>query len=418
MSDITEPPAWDQRSFGWKTSLLLCLVLVAVAASLLYLIFNTEPTARRAAGTKSTAMLVDVTSFDSGTYRPTIEVTGTVRPAQEIVLRPRVTGEILERSPNFTPGGFVKAGETLVKIDPADYRNNLKQAKAYLRQARSQLQIELGRQDVAQEEYQLFAENLTEENRQLVLRKPQLNSARAQVENARAAVDQARLELERTNVKSPFDAKILARNANFGSQVNVGDNLARIVGLDTYWVETTVPLSHLRWLSFPDTSTEQGAPVRIRNQSAWASDQYRTGRLHKLGGELDEKARMAKVLISVSDPLARGSNSGDSPSLIVGSYVEASIKGKAINNAIRLPREYVRENDTVWVMKNEKLDIRNVEIAYRNKEYAYVIDGLNSREYVVTTNLSTVVDGAPLRTGGATGRTSKTPDSQSSDGSV
>jgi len=286
----------------------------------------------------------------------------------------------------------------LVKLDPSDYRNTIEQRKSELQQARSDLKLEMGRQDIARKEYELLDETLNGENKSLVLRKPQLQAARSRVESAKASLNQARLDLERTSIEAPFDAKILSREVNVGSQVAPGDHLARLVGMDTYWVETTVPLSKVQWLSFHEDSKSEGSLVRVRNASSWPGEEYRKGRLYKLVGNVDEEARMAKVLVSVTDPLARATSSSDSPSLIIGSFVETNIRGKRIPNVVRLNRDYVREDDRVWVMEKGKLDIRDVEIVFRDRDYAYVKDGLNAEDSIVTTNLSTVVEGAALRT--------------------
>jgi len=63
----------------------------------------------------------------------------------------------------------------------------------------------------------------------------------------------------------------------------------------------------------------------------------------------------------------------------------------------------VRENDTVWVMTDGKLDIRETEIIFRDAEYAYIRDGLDDGEAVVTTTLATIAEGIPLRRAGDEG---------------
>ncbi len=387
----------ENNKMDWKKTLIICCIILFVGTIITVVIFSTEPTAKRVTATKQTAMLVDVIKAERGTFRPTIAAMGTVEPAQDIILSPRVSGEIIKRSPSFTPGGIVEKGETLLQIDPADYQNALQQRKSDLHQATADLNIEMGRQDVALKDYQLLDENLSSENKELVLREPQLNAARARVEAARAAVQQAELNLQRTTVKAPFDAHILHRNVNLGSQVSPGDNLGRLVGLDTYWVATTCPLSKLQWLSFPDNTRKVGSEVQIRNRNAWPEGIYRTGHLYKLVGALDEQTRMARVLVSVQDPLAHQTNPSELPALMIGSFVETRIQGKKITDVIRLNRDYVRKNDTVWIMKDGKLHIRNIDIIFRDANYAYIKSGLNKDEQVITTNLSTVTDGAPLR---------------------
>ncbi len=380
-----------------KKGLIICFCILVVGAGITALIFMTEPTATRVAATKRTAMLVDVFEVQRGTYRPVIVATGTVEAEQDIILSPQVGGRVLSLSSTFTPGGFVKKGQVLLQIDPADYQNALLQKKSDLRRATADLNIEMGRQNVAQKDYQILNETLSGELEALVLRQPQLNATRARVEAAQAAVNQAELELQRTTIKAPFDAHILSRNANVGSLISPRDNLGRLVGLDTYWVVTTVPLSKIPWLSFPNSEAEKGSLVQIRNRVTQKKGTYRTGSLHRLIGALAEKTRMAQVLISVSDPLAHRDGSDHLSPLMIGAFVETHIEANEIPNVVRLARDYIRTGNTVWVMQDGLLRIRSVEIVFQDADYAYISDGLQDKDRVVTTNLSRVADGAKLR---------------------
>ena len=383
---------------NWKT-LFICLAIFAAGAVATVLIFFTEPTAQRTGASKETAMLVEVTTVAPDTARPTIEAMGTVRPSQEIMLRPQVGGKIMDRADAFTPGGFVDAGTKLLQIDPSDYRNTLQEEQSDLQQAQADLTLEQGQQNVAQQDYRQLQDTISGENRALVLRKPQLESARSQVQAAEAAVEQAQLNLQRTSITAPFDAHILQRDVNVGSQVAPGDRLGRLVGLDTYWVEATVPVSKLRWLRMPDNG-EQGARVRVRNRTAWPEGEYREGRLFRLVGSLEEDTRLARVLIEVPDPLAREGNA-DRPRLLLGSYVEAQIRTERLEDVVRLNRDYVRDGETVWLMEDGTLRIRDVNVLFRDATHAYIDEGIDEEVRVVTTNVSTVRDGAPLRLKGA-----------------
>jgi hypothetical protein len=48
-------------------------------------------------------------------------------------------------------------------------------------------------------------------------------------------------------------------------------------------------------------------------------------------------------------------------------------------------------------MKNGKLRIRDLQILFRDSQYAYIEEGISEDDSIVTTNLTTVVDGAALR---------------------
>lgn len=401
MTDNQQSENNKKKSPNRKKTIIVSLLILLAGVAAVVVIFQTEPTAKRGGATKETAMLVDVVTVNRGNYRPTIITTGSVRPSKDIILSPRVSGEVIAVSPNFTPGGYVKKGEVLLRIDPSDYRNTLQLRKSDLHQAEADLNIEMGRQNVAQKDFQLLEEELAGEDKSLILREPQLNAAKSRVEAAQAAVEQAKLDLQRTTIRAPFDAHILNRNANSGSQVSPGENLGRLVGMDVYWVEATVPMSKLRWLDFPESELEKGSPVKITNRSAWEKDEFREGYLYKLIGALEGNTRLAKVLVAVDDPLLQKTDSKDLQPLIIGAFMEVRIEATEIEDVFRVSRDFIRKDETVWVMEDGKLQIREVEIPFQNADYAFVKSGLNNNEKVVATNLTTVVEGVSLRVEGS-----------------
>ena len=400
-----------------KKTLLICLAILLVAGGVTAFIFLTEPTASQSGATKETAMLVETISAQRGTFQPIIVATGTVQPSRDITLSPRVGGEIVRLADGFAPGGFVKRGEVLLQVDPADYRNTLQLRQSDLRQMQSDLKIEQGRQDVARQDYELVEDMVALESKDLVLREPQLNAVKASVAAAQAAVNQAKLNLQRTTIRAPFDAHVLRRNVNLGSQVAPGDDLGRLVGREEYWVSVTLPVSKIPYVSLPKNG-QRGSEVRILDRKAWRKGVYRTGYVYQLVGALEDQTRLARLLVSVPDPLAYENDS--LPSLIVNSFVEVNIQADSIADVVRLNRDYLREQETVWVMESGKLQIRDVDVAFSDAQYAYIDRGLRDSDRIVTTNLSTVTEGAPLRTGSSdtTSRSSTTSQMDSTSASA
>ncbi|PRX48857.1 efflux RND transporter periplasmic adaptor subunit [Salegentibacter salegens] len=380
-----------------KKILIICLGILLLAAIVTYFIFSTEPTASSEGATKQTAMLVDVVQADAGDFRPVIEATGMVQPVEDVILSPQVSGQIISRSPEFIPGGFVQKGAALLQIDPSDFRNTLELRRSDLLQAQTNLNMEMGRQEVAEQDLELAGiDSLSANQRSLVLRKPQLDAIRAQVKAAEASVAQAELELSRTTIKAPFDAHILSQNVTVGSQVSPGDELGRLVGSEQYWITLTVPVNKLQWLSFPKSEEETGSTVEIRN-SGWPKGVFRVGYLDQQVGALDEQTRLARVLVRVNDPLAREDTTDTKRELMIGGFVEAQVQAREVENVVRLNRDYLRTNQTVWVNEDGELSIREVEIILTDSEYAYISQGLSEGEEVVTTNLSVVSEGVKLR---------------------
>lgn len=392
MSDESLP----RPRFGWLgivLNIFLCLGILAASAAGIWLIYRTEPTATQIETKRKSAALVETIVVKRATYSPRLVVLGTVQPAQDIVLSPRVSGQVLNMSPSFVPGGMVKKGEVLLEIDPADFENALSIRTSELEQVQADWEIEIGRQKLAEQELKLLGDSIDEINRALVLREPQAASLKSQLNAAKAAVRRAELDLERTKVTAPFDAQILRRSVNLGSQVGPGDDLGQLVGIEEYWVNATVPVRNLRWVQFPEDG-KQGSKVELYNPDAWGASTFRTGYVSRMIGALDQRSRLARLLVTVEDPLGQ---KNDAPPLILDALMEAQIQGIKIDNVVRLDREYVRNDDTVWVMSDGKLEIRKIEIAFEDPEFAYITDGLNDGDEVVITTLATVAEGVLLR---------------------
>lgn len=383
-----------------KRILIICTLILLGAIAVVFLVFNTEPIAKSEAATRKTAMLVSVETVKEGTFVPEFVATGTVQAVEDIQLSPLVSGQVIQRAAAFVPGGMVKKGQLLLRIDPSDYENQLELRKSELLQAETNLTIEMGRQHIAEQDFALVGgDSLSDKQRSLVLRQPQLNAVKAQLQAARAAVDQAELNVRRTRITAPFDAQVISQNVTAGSQVAPGDNLGRLVGTDHYWIQVSLPINKLKWLSFPSEGEEKGAAVKISNKTSWGQNETRTGYLYKKIGALDRQTRLARLLIKVPDPLGTDITGQNVPALMVGEFVEAYIRGKEIEQVVKLDRDHLRNNRTVWVMHNGKLEIRKVSIRLIDAHHVYVSDGIKGGEKIVTTNISTVTDGVPLRTG-------------------
>ncbi len=389
----TSPPRTKRRWLVILINLLLVLAIIAGSVAAVWFIYRTEPTAQQTKTRRKSAALVEITELQRGTYRPQLEALGTVQPVQDIVLSPRVRGQVIAVSPSFVPGGMVRKGEMLLNIDPADFENTVSVRQSELEQVEADWEMEVGRKNLAKQELELLGDSIGGINRSLVLREPQSASLKSRLNAAKAALERAKIDLERTKLIAPFDAQVLRRSVNVGSQVSEGTDLGQLVGIEQYWVIATIPLRNLRWIKFP-SGDQPGSLVTLQNPDAWGPDVQRQGRVQRMIGSLDQQTRLARIVVSVDDPLGQKS---DAPPLILDALIEANIEGVAIENTVRLDRDLVHDGDTVWIMKDNQLEIRTTKIVFRDSKYAYVSDGLETGDQVVTTTLATVADGVQLR---------------------
>ena len=377
--------------------IVLPLLAITVGLTLSFWLMKTGPEAKPQAKGRN-ATLVNIQMVEYQPRKIMIAALGTVRPKQEVHLKPQVNGEVVALSNEFQPGGFFRTGEVLLKIDDTDYRLAVQQLESEVARVEAELKLEQGNQLVARKEFELLGETVSEEEKSLMLRQPQQEDLRASLAAARSRLEQARINLQRCEIRAPFNAVIFSRDVNLGTRVTTGSDLAMLVGTDSYWVEVAVPVSRLRWIEIPQSSSDPGAPARVYDQAAWGDDVNRVGKVARRLAALEEKGRMARLLVEIPDPQALKKDNVGKPVLMLNSYLRVEIEGRQLESTVAISRDLLRDNDTVWIMdRDNRLDIRRVDIAFRGEDEIYLAAGLESGERLITSLLPTPVQGMPLR---------------------
>lgn len=367
----------------------LSVLLVALGIGA-YFIMN-KPEAKKESDHAEQITLVETIPAVPTSQPVSIEVMGQIKPATQTEIKAQVAGEIIFTDPEFLPGGFFKAGQEILRIDPSDYELDVRIKSASLNQAKAALSLEMGKQSIAQDELKILEQTTGRklENSNLALRKPQYAQAKADVEAATAALDLAELNLKRTTITAPFDAMVQTRNVNLGHRVSTQETLATLVRTDEYWIEISVPVQDLHWLDLPDTQGKGGSKASIYLDGGRG---MREGRLIKNTGTLDPQSRLAKLIISISDPLLLHNKTKDAYPLVLDDYVRVVLTGKKLENVFIIPRAYIRDENKIWLEKDGKLIIRPVTIAYEDRNYSYVTDGLVTGNKIITSPIAAPIE--------------------------
>jgi RND family efflux transporter MFP subunit len=371
--------------------MLMSLTVISAAMAIAVFLVLTKPKAGRRHPPKMNP-LVSVISVRPETHTVTVRVMGTVVPAKELTLKSRVAGEIVRMHPEFTEGGLLNKGEEILRIDDQDYRLIVAQKQSAVADARYALKVEMGRQEIARREWKLLnGDNpASAEDTELALRKPHLEKAQSDLIAAEAELEAARLQLARTKIHAPFNAIVRSTSVHQGSQVSAQENLATLVNTDTYWIQASIPVDQLQWIDIPGREASEGSEVVVRYQNS----AVRTGRVIKLLSDLEKQGRMARLVIQVDDPLSLASPDGGAPAMLIGEYVQADIRGDRITEAYRIPREALRESSRIWVVGTDgTLDIRKVDVVWRDTQSVILKQGLTLGERVIVSDLATPVKG-------------------------
>ena len=341
-----------------------------------------------------------------------VEATGTVVPARSVAISAEVGGRVVWMSPDLVPGGRVPTGKPLIRIDARDYRLAVEQQYAAVDRARTELELERGRRKIAEREWELLGRGPSgnpatpnpNAGGNLALREPQLRTAETAVKAAESGLERARLTVGKTTLSLPFNALVQLRNVDVGQLVTPGTPLATLVGTDEFWVQVLLPVDRLRWIHVPGLrGRTKGSVVRVRQRTQGAPIE-RTGRVVRLMGDLDPAGRMARVLVAIDDPLGLGLSTAPSAEtdperlpLLVGAYVEVEIEGDDLADVIEVPRDALRNGDTVYAYDEGTLAIRPVDVIWRRRDSVLVGSGLRAGERVIVSPVPGAVPGMKLR---------------------
>jgi len=168
-----------------------------------------------------------------------------------------------------------------------------------------------------------------------------------------------------------------------------------VYGTDT--VEVRVPLDsrEMAWFSVPGRNGPAGPEAEVRAEFGGRGFSWK-GRVKRMEAEVDQTSRMVHVVVEVQRPYDA---SQERPALLPGTFVDVTIFGRTLADAVAVPRYAVHEGNTVWVFDDGEMDIREVEVARSDREFALVTSGLSGGDLIVLTPLDAVTDGMALRLG-------------------
>ncbi|MDQ3031367.1 MAG: HlyD family efflux transporter periplasmic adaptor subunit [Myxococcota bacterium] len=391
---------------------LLPVIVVVGGAGAYRALVLTRPEAERAeAAAHTTPVTVMIARADD--HPIVVRAQGSVGPSRELVLQAELNGRVLWRHPDLVPGGLVRAGDTLVRIDPRDFRAAVAQQSAALESQRVQMQTEERRSAVAQREWEILSRQSaalqsSPEGRSLAMREPQMRSAEASIDATEAQLRHARLTLTRTTLRAPFEAVVREADVEVGQLVGPSARLATLVATDHFWVQVSLPIDSLSAIHVPSPGAGQdgGSAVRV-HQVAGDGRIERSGRIIRLLGDLDPIGRMARVLVEIDDPLGlrqpdvataeEGEARHSGLPMLLGAYVHVEIDAGTSHGAIEMPRAALRQGDVVWLVVDDRLVMRRVQVVWRRDDTVLIGDGLGDGDRVVVSPLASPVEGMPLR---------------------
>jgi len=306
---------------------------------------------------------------------------GRLMSAQPITLFSEVAGEIMSGTVPFQPAQSFKKGDLLLKIDDRQIKLDINTAKSDFLNALAAVLPEL-KADFPEEyeKYQSYFDccgfgkelmELPDTDNQKV----KLFLSRFNVYKLYFTVRNLEIRLEKHYFYAPFDGSIVSADLRVGATARVGSQLGQIINLENLEVELPIPAIDVQWI-------DQTRPVIFT--STEMAGQWQ-GKIRRIGKNIDTRTQAVQVYASV--------DRGDQNGLFNGVFMKAQIPGKVIKNSISIPRRAIYEDKFVYLVKNGKLEYREVMISFQEPESVIATGGLQNGDTLVVELLQGVVPG-------------------------
>src|SRR5664280_2156600 len=291
----------------------------------------------------------------------TIAISGTLKPFEETVLMPEVPGRVVEI--NITEGGFTKKGTLLVKLFDGDLQAQLK---------KSQAQLQLEQQT---------------ENRQSELMKVNgisqldLDQTILQINSIKADIEVLEVQINKTEVRAPFDGTIGLRNISIGAQVTTATALATIRDVRRLKLDFSVPEKYGSIIKpgYKLTFTVQGDDKKY-SATVMATEQ---------GIESDTRNLNGRAVVE-----------SNTASLVPGEFANVELRLSEKNDALMIPTEAVipqERSKQIIISKQGKASFVTVTTGVRNTSSVQVLNGISPGDTVVTTGILFLKPNAVLK---------------------
>ncbi len=181
--------------------------------------------------------------------------------------------------------------------------------------------------------------------------------------------------LSKHNITAPYDGVVVFANAVSGEAVRPGSKMGTFINTQAFDLEVTYPLDVMRHIKVGTTAKLHSSEL----QAEWK------GKVVRIGAGIDAKTQSVKVFIRV-----QGKN------LIEGMFLTASVQQAPIKNALSISRKLINSEGSVFVVEDNKLKLKKVEVLESQDDTA-VVKGLSPNDQLMITIIKSAYNGMVVR---------------------
>lgn len=358
----------------------IALAVIIIAAVVAAQMFRGGERARAKTPATPASVPVKVALAHRGDLDLTLKVIGRAEAFSTVNVQARVSGQL--QSLLFTPGGQVKQGDTIVRIDPSLLQAQLDQALGNLAKDQAQLdnantiikryQPLLGKGYVAQSDYDTYKANQ--------------GIYTASVKADQAAVELARTQLSYAQIQAPFDSIAGAPLVYPGAQVTANDTSIVVLNqIRPINVTFSIPETGLDGIKATMARGKVPVTVNIPGSKGAAME----AELNFINNAVDATTSTIQL---------KAHYANDDVRLTPGQFVEVSLPTTRLNNVVTVPVVALQNSPLgsfVFIANADgTVEQRMVTAGPTTGAQIVIEKGLAGNESVVTDGQLLLVDGA------------------------
>lgn len=318
-------------------------------------------------------------------YQAGIIAFGRVSSAQSVVMVAEVGGRLMQGTIPLKEASRFNKGDIIYKIDDREARYNLQSQKSdFLNNVASTLadiKIDFPEELSKWENFlqQIEITKPLPDLPELKSRKEKTFISNRKLLNQYYAIKSAEERLAKFIFIAPYNGSIAQLNIEEGSILNPGANIGRIIRTDEMEAEIPVKAENVKWI-------EKGMPVKLYSENKSMNWE---GKVVRIGDYVDPNTQSIKVYVALTP--------NNQFKLYEGIYLQAEIEGKNVVNTMEIPRKALINNNQVFVVENDKLILKSINIHKVNSN-TLIFSGLETGELVVVESLVNVAENSSVKT--------------------
>ena len=286
---------------------------------------------------------------ENGTVPIIVSANGNLTAKQRVELYAEVQGVFKKGSKLFKEGQSFRKGETIINIDADEYAASVQSAKSNLFNQLTAVMPDL-RLDYPHiySKWQDYLTNFdmsksTPALPELATEKEKFFISGRGILTSYYNVKNLEQRLSKYRIVAPFSGVLTETLVTEGTLVRSGQKLGEFINTEVYELEVAISKRYTDLLKV-------GESVELTNLDD--NSTYK-GKVTRINGSIDQATQTVNAYIEVEDKNLRE-----------GMYLEADLDAKKEENAIEVDRGLLLEDNKIFVVRDSKLDVIDVEPVY------------------------------------------------------